>query len=209
MAATVRSESELKQDVRKKLLSATDPLEKLRLSTLQRGCSGIKGLGRMFRIIDDDGSRKLDLNEFKKGLHDYGLTNLSKEEVETLFKRFDSDNSGTIDFDEFLIHLRPPMSQSRQNIILQAFRKLDKNNDGIITIDDMKGVYDVSRHPKFLSGEMSQDQLFREFLKTFEGSEHPDGLVTKDEFINYYSGVSASIDNDVYFDLMMRSAWKI
>lgn len=29
---------------------------------------------RLFRIMDDDGSKSLDLTEFKKGLHDYGLT---------------------------------------------------------------------------------------------------------------------------------------
>ena len=28
---------------------------------------------RLFRIMDDDGSKSLDFSEFKKGIHDYGI----------------------------------------------------------------------------------------------------------------------------------------
>ena len=31
------------------------------------------GLGRTFKIMDDDGSHTLTFPEFKKGMHDYGV----------------------------------------------------------------------------------------------------------------------------------------
>ncbi len=36
-----------------------------------------------------------------------------------------------------------------------------------------------------------------------------DGKVTLDEFIEYYTNISANIDNDAYFDLMMTNAWNL
>jgi len=36
-----------------------------------------------------------------------------------------------------------------------------------------------------------------------------DGLVTLEEFIEYYTNISANIDNDAYFDLMMSNAWNL
>jgi Ca2+-binding EF-hand superfamily protein len=59
----------------------------------------------LFRILDDDSNRKLNMDEFKKGISEYGL-NLSKPEIEQLFRQFDVDNNGSIDFDEFLRRLR-------------------------------------------------------------------------------------------------------
>jgi len=59
----------------------------------------------MFRIIDDDGNRQLSLQEFKKGCRDYGL-DLEADAVQEMFRQFDRDGSGSIDFDEFLRALR-------------------------------------------------------------------------------------------------------
>jgi len=186
----------------------TDPVEKLRLQCLARGASGIKGLSRTFKIMDDDGNRSLDMSEFKKGLHDYGA-DVTKKEAQAMFEAFDQDGSGSIDFDEFLIALRPPLSRARNKLILLAFQKLDKTADGQVTQEDLKGVYDVRHHKKFKSGEYTEEQVFREFLASFETPGDADGIVTYEEFYNYYCGVSASIDKDVYFDVMMRNAWKL
>lgn len=40
-------------------------------------------------------------------------------------------------------------------------------------------------------------------------TQKADGIVTFDEFVDYYTDVSASIDNDKYFELMMTNAWKL
>ncbi|BFZ16639.1 hypothetical protein BsWGS_19677 [Bradybaena similaris] len=208
MAATVRTQTELQMKCKKAMVKATDPVERLRLACLTRGANGIQGLARTFKIMDDDENRHLDKREFAKGIHDYGLTEFDKAQIDELFQIFDKDASGSIDFEEFLIRLRPPMNQNRKNLIYQAFKKLDKTGDGIITIDDLKGVYSADKHPKYLSGEWTKDQVFRQFLDSFD-SHDKDGKVTVDEFENYYAGVSASIDSDVYFDLMMRNAWKL
>lgn len=40
------------------------------------------------------------------------------------------------------------MSDSRRAIVEQAFRKLDKTGDGIITVEDIRGMYSVTAHPR-------------------------------------------------------------
>ena len=65
----------------------------------------------------------------------------------------------------------------------------------------------AKNHPKFLNGEWTEDQVCREFLDGFDTPDDPDGIVTRDEFMNYYAVVSSMFDDDQYFDLMMRSVY--
>ena len=48
-------------------------------------------------------------------------------------------------------------------------------------------------------------------METFEGTENDvkDGKVTPAEFMKYYANLSSSIDEDDYFELMIRNAWHI
>jgi len=210
MAATARQQRELRMKSKVALQSGkvTCPVEKLRLRCLERGADGIKGLGRTFRIMDDDSSHSLDIKEFMKGIRDYGLE-MEKEEMNDCFEQLDKDGSGSVDFDEFLRALRPPMSKARTSLINQAFNKLDRTGDKQLTVEDLKGVYNVKKHPKYLNGEWTEEQCLRTFLDAFDTPDNKDGTITHDEFINYYAGVSASIDADAYFDLMMRNAYKL
>jgi len=39
--------------------------------------------------------------------------------------------------------------------------------------------------------------------------DRPDGRITLEEFVEYYTNISASLDNDEYFSLMMNSSWNL
>lgn len=74
-------------------------------------------------------------------------------------------------------------------------------------------LYNVEKHPDFKSGKKTKQTIMRDFMKTFELytdiQNIPDGQVTQEEFRDYYTFVSASIDNDQYFELMMTNCWKL
>ncbi|XP_037069126.1 calcyphosin-like protein [Pollicipes pollicipes] len=206
--AQTRNEQEMMEKSKRALETATDPVEKLRLQLLSRGSSGIIGFGRVFRRMDDDKNRMLNLEEFGEGMRDSGLK-LNDAELKAMFQAFDKDKSGSISFNEFLENIRPPMSAARRNVLMEAFRKMDTSGDGVLSLEDIRQTYSVDSHPKYISGELTKDQILNQYLANFEKNGTVDGKVTKEEFIDYYSGVSASVDTDAYFDLMIRNAYKL
>jgi len=69
------------------------------------------------------------------------------------------------------------------------------------------------------SRKKTEDEVLDDFLQTFEvhrslsrgdsNSKKGDGKVNLNEFMDYYSNVSASIDDDAYFELMITNAWNL
>lgn len=191
-----------------KIMNVDVIIKQMREQCSQRGLKGVLGLATFFRGIDSNRDKSLTIDEFSQGLRERNIK-LSNAEMKILFDSFDKDKSGSIDFREFLLVLQAPLNNNRLKVVNEAFDKLDVNQDGLIRVDDLQVVLaeNARQHPKFIAGEWSLDDVYKQFIQTFDDPKNPDGAVSRKEFLQYYSNVSATIDDDAYFDLMMRSAW--
>lgn len=179
----------------------------LRETLKKRGARGIAGISRKFRIADDDNSGRIEFKEFVKMIAEHAL-DWSAKQIRTLFDHFDSDRSGGIDFDEFIFGLRGHLNERRRQLVLMAFEILDADHSGVVELNDIEAKYDASKHPDVISKRRTTQDVLREFLDTFDTIDK-DGKVTPEEFIKYYGNCSSSIDDDDYFELMIRNAWHI
>jgi Ca2+-binding EF-hand superfamily protein len=143
----------------------------------------------------------------RNGLRDYGI-DLNQRELDDVFMMFDRDRNGFVDVDEFFIGIKGDLNDRRKKLIRMAFDTLDTDRSGFITVDEMNEKYDVSCNPEVQQGKKTPDEAMQEFMTQWDRLDG-DGMVSVEEFEDYYKGVSSSIDGDDYFELMIRNAWRI
>jgi len=179
----------------------------LREQLFRNGTKGLSGVARVFRNADFNRNKKLDREEFGEALSFAGLF-LSSQDVSFLFRNFDRDNDGNINYDELLHGIQLPLTGARLAVTKRAFGKLDKDGSGVVDIKDFKLAYDASSHPDVKEGVKTEEEAAVQFLGTFERGIK-DGKVTFAEFTAYYEDLGSSIPSDEYYVAMMRSVWKL
>jgi len=150
-------------------------LEKVR-ADLSHRTKTLRSLGATFKMMDTNGDRKIDKQEFYWGLKDLSCS-ISKKEAGILLEALDTNADGFVNFDEFLVGLRGYPNATRQEVIDRAFHKFDKDCCGVIDACDLAVVFDCTKHPKVRSGEMTSDDVFIEFLACF-GDKRGDGKIS-------------------------------
>jgi Ca2+-binding EF-hand superfamily protein len=125
-------------------------------------------------------------------------------------KFYDVDGDGNIGYEEFLRGLREELTERRQAMVERAFSILDKDGSGQVTCSDIKHLYDVSNHKDFIDGSKTKEDIIGEFLDSFDGARgNDDGIVSRQEWDDYYTDLSMSLPSDDYFVTMMESVWGI
>ena len=114
-------------------------------------------------------------------MRDYRIS-IQPSDIQRVFRLFDRDGNGQIDYDEFLRAIVGAMNDRRRNIVTLAFKRFDKDGNGVINIEDLKGRYNAKNHPDVKMGKKTEEDVLYEFLDTFE--QHY-SLAVSTVYINY------------------------
>ncbi len=119
------------------------------------------------------------MDEVKMGyIEHYGRV-MSDEEVEKMFKMVDSDNSGFIDYSEFVVAAMNEKSLTTNDKLQAAFKMFDKDGSGVISADEIKEVLGFNGN----LDKAAIDLIMRQV------DENGDGEISFEEFVSMMKSV--------------------
>lgn len=198
------------------LASAIDrheTIESFRRVLGSRGLRGIVGLAQQLRIADFEKTGEIDLHDFTQVIQAFNVP-ISNTDIRSLFETFDRNKKGKINYMDFMTAIKGEMNASRRAAVELAFKNLDVGNKGFITLKELLGGYCAKNHPLVCSGKRTEEQALTEFIETFEMSKSLSGrgddmMVTKEEFVDYYNSVSASVESNKDFEDIVINTWRL
>lgn len=130
-----------------------------------------------FLMYDKNGDSKITIDEFGDVIKSLGL-NPTSDQLVTLMKEIDLDNSGTVDFNEFAIWMSIKMSPEKYDKsadLENTFKIFDENGDHFITAAELKNVMNK------LGQNLSDDEIN---LMIKEADTDGDKQVNYKEFVS-------------------------
>ena len=136
--------------------------------------SQIAELRESFSRFDQNGDGSISREELKIIMKDLGQ-NLSDRELNRMIEEVDKNNSGTIEFPEFLAMIKGKIQAvDISKEIEEAFRLFDTKNDGHVNVSEL-------RHAMKLFGTNLSDEQVEEMIQ--KADHHKTGAIDYKEFI--------------------------
>ena len=141
-------------------------------------------LSKVFKAFDKNGDGKLSMEEVKSGYLDHYGRIMTDDEVEQMFRAVDTDNSGFIDYSEFVVAATSQNTLTSQEKLRAAFKMFDKDGSGIISADEIREVLCFGG-----TNSLSEEQVDA-IIKQVD--ENGDGEIQFEEFVAMMTGLDSA-----------------
>ncbi len=132
-----------------------------------------------------------------------------------VFQIYDVKQVGKIPYERFLIDLLTPLQPSRLALVKDAFKHIDTNNDGLLSLDEIKAKFDPTRHPDVLSKKKSLDEARFDFLNLFTTLHSANNnfkdqrAVSESDFVDYHTYLNTQIERECDFKKLVVGVWNM
>ena len=159
--------------------------------------NGIIKVGDLIQIFEE---MQLDFNE---------------NEIVDFFNALDLNKMNYIFTNDIIDSIKVEISEERRKNILNKFYLIDINGTGRINVSYLKYIFknNCKYHPDISQGIKSEETISNQFCQSLDIFLRINNIIndtiTKDQFINYFSVISASIPNDIYFNNIINSIFNL
>lgn len=171
-------------------------------------------------LADESDDRFLDQLQFRNAIETYlrdRELQPSLDEIDGLFSSFLQYGSTKMSYDDFLHEIKCGFSPERKDVVRAAFRRLDRNAEGLVDFNYMMSCYNAGRHP--LCGKigdaasLTQDfaTSMEDFLSFRRGRRVNYGgtnYVAWEEFEDFYLLINGCFDDELFCTCAIR-CWDI
>lgn len=147
----------------------------------------IENLRKAFIKIDKNGDGVLSKEELVEGVSAVPKWNIDPEDWDLVIQLMDTNNSGSIDYTEFIAGCMQSYVYLKENNLKQAFEYFDKDGNGTITLDELKEslwsddlLLDEEEIEDIIKQiDKNQDGMidYKEFLEMMKSNDKMKGLI--------------------------------
>jgi len=173
------------------------------------GMHQVRRFRRMCMSADVDHTGQLPARTFEGVLSWVGVR-LQDGELQKLTNLFETEpESNVLDYRGFFKYMEANMSEARVAIVEDAYAKLQATScSGYVEVHQLQQNWNPRCHPEVGATTITEVEAMEEFLNQWDLTSS-DGMVSYDEFLDYYRDVSMAVEKGEIFVDIVRKAWDL
>ena len=192
-------------------------IKKLRNLLANRGMKSIFIIQRMLYIYDKNQSGEIPFEKLCDIFEIYNI-NIAREEIFEFFEFLDKEHKGLIKYNDLIMILINNVNENRIILIQNLFDKIRKGKEYIL-LNDIKKYFNPEKYPDVLEQKKTSDEIafdfidsleiFKEYNINLKNESIINGIMTYNDFENYFKEISLSIIDDKIFDYIINFCWEV